>query len=88
MNKLGFLSPTEQLSYWDAMDFLYKNYSQFPSSIPSGGPHEDISIPYFKSHRFIKCDSGEIVFGDCIVPGINRNEFIEYREMLNTEIIF
>lgn len=84
MNKLKYLPAQEQVNYWDAIEYLYQNWGVFPSSVPAGGPSPEISQCYWKSHRFILTTKGEVVFGDCIVPGINKQEFEEYCKILNT----
>lgn len=55
----------------DAVYWLRKNIGHFPKSLDM-----DISGKIYKNFRFIRCLDGEIVFGNCIVPGITEQDFI------------
>ncbi|KGA31143.1 MULTISPECIES: hypothetical protein [Pectobacterium] len=74
------LSYKETLEYTDAMEYLINHFAEFPEFVPAGGPTKEISVPYYKSHRFVLTPEGKVVFGDCMVPGINAQEFNEYRQ--------
>ena len=54
----------------DAVYWLRKNIGHFPKSMDT-----DISNKIYKNFRFIRCLDGEIVFGNCIVPGITEQDF-------------
>lgn len=56
----------------DAVYWLRKNIGHFPKSMDV-----DISNKIYKNFRFIRCLDGEIVFGNCIVPGITERDFID-----------
>ncbi len=81
---ISHLNNFEKLTYFDALDYLYRNFKTFPEDIPDGGPTRDISLRYWNNHRFIRTPDGEIVFGDCIVPGITKRGYNEYVSKLNT----
>lgn len=55
----------------DAVHWLRRNVQHFPKSLD-----KDVSGKIYKNFRFIRCPDGEIVFGDCIVPGITEEDFI------------
>ena len=55
----------------DAVQWLRKNIGYFPKSMDM-----DISNRIYKNFRFIRYLDGEIVFGNCIVPGITEQDFI------------
>lgn len=74
-----YLRYQDVINYVDAMEYLIKHFEEFPTKIPKGGPVPEISVAYFKSHRFVLTDEGEIVFGDGLVPGINAEDFNAYR---------
>ncbi|MFV9079553.1 hypothetical protein ABQ397_25065 [Serratia fonticola] len=74
------LSYSETVAYTDAMEYLIRHFEEFPESVPVGGPAVDISVPYHRNHRFVLTTEGEIVFGDCIIPGITAQDFNEYRQ--------
>lgn len=74
------LSYSETVAYTDAMEYLIQHFAEFPASVPPGGPAVDISVPYHRNHRFVLTTEGEIVFGDCIIPGITAQDFNEYRQ--------
>ncbi|MEN4830027.1 hypothetical protein [Pantoea vagans] len=83
------LSYKDAAAYTDAMEYLLKHFNEFPASVPSGGPIPEISVTYFKSHRFVLTPEGEVVFGDCMVPGINKSDFDNYRrEVYEPEMAF
>ncbi|TXE58989.1 hypothetical protein [Serratia nematodiphila] len=73
----------QAIAYTDAMEFLISHYAEFPAKVPSGGPCAEISNALHKNHRFILTPEGEVVFGDCIIPGINAEEFNEYRRTVS-----
>ncbi|MEX3240498.1 hypothetical protein [Serratia quinivorans] len=77
------LSYKETIAYTDAMEYLITHFAEFPAKVPSGGPTTEISVPYHKNHRFVLTPEGEVVFGDCIIPGINAKEFNEYRRQVS-----
>ena len=68
------------IDHCDALEYLFNNWGTFPDSIPEGGLTRDISIAYFKTWRFVRTLQGEIVFGNCISPGVTRQEFESYVE--------
>lgn len=76
------LSYKEAAEYTDAMEYLIKHFDEFPTRVPQGGPTPEISVAYHKSHRFVLTPDGEIVFGNCLIPGINKAEFEEYRRVV------
>jgi hypothetical protein len=55
----------------DAVYWLRENIRHFPKSMDM-----DVSNKLYKKFRFVRCPDGEIVFGDCIVPGITEQDFI------------
>lgn len=71
------------IAYTDAMEFLISHYAEFPEKVPTGGPCAEISDALHKNHRFILTPDGEVVFGDCIIPGIKAEEFNEYRRTVS-----
>ena len=73
------LSYKDAAAYTDAMEYLIKHFDEFPAKVPQGGPIPEISVSYYKSHRFVLTPEGEVVFGDCMVPGINKADFDNYR---------
>lgn len=76
------LSYKEAAEYTDAMEYLIKHFDEFPERIPQGGPTPEISVAYHKNHRFVQTPEGEIVFGNCIIPGVNAEEFENYRKSM------
>lgn len=68
------------LDHCDALEYLYNNWGTFPDTVPKGGVSKDISSPYFRNWRFVRTLDGEIVFGNCISPGITRGEFEAYAQ--------
>lgn len=73
------LSLKDSVEYTDAMEYLIKHFDEFPAKVPPGGPTPEISVTYWRWHRFVLTPDGEIVFGDCLIPGINADEFNDYR---------
>lgn len=67
------------LNHCDALEYLVNNWGEFPRVVPEGGPCETISECYYKNWRFVLTLEGEIVFANCISPGITREEFERYR---------
>ena len=55
----------------DTVHWLRRNVQHFPKSMDS-----DIMGKIYKNFRFVRCADGEIVFGNCIVPGITEEDFI------------
>jgi len=74
------LSYRDTVKYTDAMEYLIRHFAEFPKSVPPGGPTPEISVSYHKAHRFVLTPEGEVVFGDCMVPGINAADFDGYRQ--------
>ncbi|WP_368928379.1 hypothetical protein [Mixta calida] len=73
------ISYKDSVEYTDAMEYLIKHFDEFPAKVPQGGPTPEISVAYHKAHRFVLTPEGEVVFGNCMVPGINAAEFNDYR---------
>lgn len=55
----------------DAVYWLRRNVGHFPKSMDS---NVQPTSPY-NNFRFIRCLDGEIVFGNCIVPGITEEDY-------------
>lgn len=75
----------QRLEYCDAMEYLYEEWGNFPCFIPGGGPAREISRKYFKNWRFVLTPEGEIVFGNCFIPGITRAAFLEFKAVMEPE---
>lgn len=67
------------------MEYLYEEWGNFPCFVPGGGPHRTISREYFKNWRFVLTHEGEIVFGNCLIPGITRAAFLEFKAVMERE---
>ncbi|MFM7945903.1 hypothetical protein [Hafnia paralvei] len=74
-----FMNYREAIERTDAIEYLIKHFPEFPSSVPNGGPTKEISVSYFKQFRFVLTHDGEVIFGDCMVPGITADDFNEYK---------
>ncbi|WP_447887678.1 hypothetical protein [Serratia fonticola] len=74
------LNYNDAITYTDAMEYLIRHFAEFPKSVPPGGLSKNISVEYFNRHRFVKTLQGEVVFADCIIPGITAQDFNEYRQ--------
>lgn len=79
-------NPKERLEYCDAMDYLFDEWGNFPMFIPSGGPAKDISRKYFGRWRFVMTMEGEIVFGNCLIPGITRTAYEQFVATMSAEV--
>lgn len=75
----GESSYNDSLAFYDALDWLVKNFEEFPTEILGNGL-KDISIAYYKSYRFVvSVPDEELVFSDCRLPGITEQMFNEYK---------
>lgn len=72
----------ERLEYCDAMEYLFENWGNFPTFVPYGGPTPEISREYYKRWRFVLTHENEIVFGNCLTPGITREAFEAFKQTM------
>lgn len=84
--KSGIWSDKERLEYCDAMEYLFEEWGNFPMFIPCGGPTKEISRQYWKNWRFIMTLQGEIVFGNCLIPGITREDYQQFMTTMSAEV--
>lgn len=63
----------------DALEYLAREWGNFPTTVPSSRACKDISIAFFRDWRFIRVPDGEIVFGNCISPGITAADLEEFK---------
>lgn len=62
----------------DAMEWLIRNYYQFPTDIaPGNGMSVNVSGRVFANWRWVRTLDGEILFANCIQPGISADDFNE-----------
>lgn len=76
----------ERLEYCDAMEYLYREWGNFPTFVPGGGPTKEISQQYYKNWRFVLTPENEIVFGNCLVPGITREAYQQFVATMSAEV--
>jgi len=62
----------------DAMEWLLRNYYRFPDDIaPGKSMSVNVSDVIFADWRWVRTLDGEILFANCIQPGISADEFNE-----------
>ncbi len=81
MSKGKVMRYEEAVKREDAMEWLLKTYHSFPDDIPRG-MLRDVSQSQYKDWRWVRCPDGEIIFANCIEPGITREEFDARKEMV------
>lgn len=69
----------ESVSWMDTMEWLCFNYLIFPDDIVDGYT-KDIGKEVYKNWRFTRVlPENEIYFGNCLLPGINKEMYEEYK---------
>lgn len=69
----------DTVHYTDGIEWLIQNYDEFPETVPPGMCLE-ISDPVWMDWRFVlSLPDYEVVFGNCIIPGVTREIFNAYK---------
>jgi len=65
------------LSRCDALEFLARNFDQFPECMPELVKEvaPGISENIYKGWMFVVLEDGELVFADCLSPCIRASDF-------------
>ncbi|CNF52129.1 hypothetical protein PGS49_19800 [Yersinia intermedia] len=66
---------SDAIQYTDAMEWLLDNYQQFPDKVLTSEKCKEISNRMFKNWRWVLTLDGEVIFGNCIQPGITKEAF-------------
>ncbi|HEF7276276.1 TPA: hypothetical protein ACGBPZ_004572 [Yersinia enterocolitica] len=72
---MGTMMYSDAIQYTDAMEWLLDNYQQFPDKVLTSEACKEISNRMFKNWRWVLTLEGEVIFGNCIQPGITKEAF-------------